>query len=60
MGLKAWWERVWCLKKGLSGWKASALAIGVDESRVDSAKTKEDILDCLLYTSPSPRDTERS
>eukprot|EP00973_Karenia_brevis_P014600 1993382-Karenia_brevis.AAC.1 len=48
MGLKPWWERVWCLKKGVSGWKASALAIGVDESRVDSANTKDDILEVLI------------
>ena len=48
MKLSEWWDKMFCLKKGLAGWPRSAVKIGANEEQSDALTDRASILELLI------------
>ena len=48
MKLSEWWDKMFCLKKGLPGWQRIAVKIGANDEQVDALNDRDSILELLI------------
>ena len=48
MPLEQWWDKVYCLKKGIPGWQRIATKIGIQECVIDEVDGREQVLEMLI------------